>query len=142
MTAGQMLTMRTASRERNQVREVNAMQRAFLVLLCLATPCWADGLGPNVVNGIIGFLSAWLGGPLLGVIFSELSGMRAKGCLTMVGAFAIGVVGSTACLYTLVRWGPFSSFALICLVAGVVGAGSALWAISRNRQKDLSDPPA
>lgn len=121
------------------------MRRISLLLLLLsvlAMPCWADGIGDGFIREIGGLVAAWLLSPILGLAVSEFTGVRAKGCATMLAACAVGVVASTACLYLLFQ---FSSIAyqLSYLVASLAGAGSTVWVIFRSRQRvedDLQGP--
>lgn len=121
-------------------RVIALFRKRALLLLSLSTPCWADGLGANVVHGIATLLLAWLGSPLLGVLLSML-GKQARGCWTLIIAYLVGVLTTTVSLYSLFRLGssmssgPLTSFHINALLGGAAGAGATLLVIAGSRSE-------
>jgi hypothetical protein len=114
------------------------MKRTFLLLSAMASPCWADSAGGSLIVGFGGILSAWLLSPLAGIAITEFGGMRAKGCSTMLVAYAVGVLASTASLMALHQIDVLP-YELVCILGALAGAGTTLWVIYRSRQRDSGD---
>lgn len=117
------------------------MRRAvpIALVLALASPCRADGLGSNVVNGFVVLVLAWLGSPLLGVALAQFRGIQARGCVAMFLAYLVGAIGSTATLYAMLSLSrtpagsAWISDFFACLSGALAGAGAAYWTIARNQ---------